>query len=148
MSEPTGGGPPTLHLMAQEMLARRRAIIAGVAEGRMDPVRAAALVLRDAQRLSRATMRAARGAGARRARWLWIKVRPEGWSRRLSFPLPLALVRASMGLAGRTAGQGSLHAGPVDLDWAQLRGILGSLPRCGRLVQIQDGRQYVEIWLT
>lgn len=148
MSEPKAGGPSALQRMTQEMLARRQRIISEVAQGRLDPARAATLMLRDAERLSRVTLRATSGAGMRRARWLWVKVRPEGWTRRLSFPLPLALVRAAIGLAGSRTGQGFLHAGPVDLDWGQLRRIVSSLPRCGRLVQIQDGRQYVEIWLT
>jgi len=134
--------------MTEELLTRRREIIEEMAQGRIEPAHAAALIERDARRLARAASRSARAWGPRRARWLWIKVRPEGWSRRISFPLPLGLVRTVMRVAGKRAAGGFLQAGPVDLDWRELCEMLDSLPRCGCLVRVEDGPQQVEVWLT
>lgn len=139
--------------MVERTMARRRAAIEEVERGSLKPAEAGALILRDATRLAQAAARAAQRISPRRARLLWIKVRPEGWTRQLSFPLPLFLVRALLGLAGRSARtgrgrRGQLQAGPVEIDLLQARSLISSLPRCGRLLQVQDQGQLVEIWLT
>jgi hypothetical protein len=150
MSDPARGIQSSrLQRLSQDALARRLEIVDQLSRNRIEPDTAAVLLRQDADRLTGAVQRVTRSHTPRPARWLWVKVRPEGWSRRLSLPLPLALVRLALGLAARhQRGQGLIMAGSVDLSWADLRDLIGSLPRCGRLLQLQDDGQYVEIWLT
>jgi hypothetical protein len=134
--------------LIEHALARRGVAIDGIAKGHLSASEALDLIGRDTRRLTDAAMRESRKNTPRRARWLWVKVRPQGWSVPLSLPMPLSVVRAALNLAARRQERSHLHTGLAELDLHELGSLIESLPRCGRLLQVHDQGQMVEIWLT
>jgi len=120
---------------------RRRELIDAVSAGRADPGRAAALISQDSAKLDavKAHLENRRCPPARLA---LVKVHPAGWRFPLWLPIPLFAARYAVRLAGRYVYE---EAGYADLQ--AVARAMACVPRCGKVIEVQDEGTEVKVWL-
>ena len=119
---------------------RRHELIDAVFAGRAGPRRATDLIEGDSARLNALAAGLTRRRHPR-ARLAVVRIRPAGWRLPLWIPVPMFALRFAAGLASRRMG--AIEA----FDTRALAETLRALPRCGKVVDIEDQSHSVEIWL-